>query len=574
MNTNTTLELRQLDSTHVYSNGDYTCKLGADITINQGDQIFVKQVYLDNKDESVLFFKDDITLEIKNVVYITDWLVTADKTFVNDSGTAFTSNTTCGRYIPYKRVGPIEIPNGYVNIINYKYNIDIPEGSTFPGIPLSYSYKNATGGDETFTTTGIPEIVGPYTAIFTDTFASPIVALVNTMDSTGLLPPFITKIGPTTDGTPPMGYKYQPFEFTTNISIKAGSYYPDELSFYISQKLSTQNPKSDDFQNLLQSNFIQTSQQYDNGSIAPDNDPNQLTNPYQTLFIGVDAPYAFTFAPDKNYYIGATQMALQYDQANSRFQWTFTHTPMYDDNGTNICVRFVNRLGNTYDQRPITDNGGVLFTGLSATVDSTGESYDFWNAIMGFDLSTLVINPFFSTGPMMWGKQGWFTGFFSLEGLNYGTSAITGYWGADALVVKQPTTWYSYPSFSTLEAPLCSTITSTTVINAVESTVDLANKFSHYIISCDLNFMTDTYIASEQNYRNFNSIVSKYYAYSSYTYASTDASIIYTHQGPPAQLKDIHIRVLRPDKSLDPLLENDNTVIISIIKAPPQQVKA
>jgi hypothetical protein len=171
---------------------------------------------------------------------------------------------------------------------------------------------------------------------------------------------------------------------------------------------------------------------------------------------------------------------------------------------------------------------------------------------------------------MFWGYKGYFKGMLNTSVIIPESNLVTGSWGADALVIKQKDLWYKAPDFNSLPNELTSSITATTVINATRSTVELADKFSHYIISLDLNFMTDTYISAEQNYRNFNSIVSKYYAYGSYTYAASDSSIIYTHQGVPAMLKDISVRVLRPDKTLDPRIESDNTVIVSIIKAPPQ----
>jgi hypothetical protein len=572
MNTNTTLELRQNDAIAVYSNGSYSCKLGVPVTINTGDQIYVKQVYLDNKDDGVIFIPEDITIHIENVVYITDWFTATDKSFVQTTGVPENPAViTADRYIPYKKESNQPIPNGVVNYTRYNYQVDIPAGDTVPQITFSYSYKNSNGVTTTYTSPTVGPFVGPISEVYTDIFAPPLRAFVNTLETTGLLPPFFVPIGPVTDGTPPTGDLYTPFIFKTDIPIKAGNYNPDEISFLISQNLNTQKLNSEYYPNIIVSSFFHTSNEFDINKQDP-TDPN-IQNPYQTLFVGPNFALGLTFTAGANYLVGASQMALQYDSVNSRFQWTFLHTPMYDDNGQTIVVRFVNELGSPDFSNPIavTENGGVLFTDLSATVDSTGVPYDFWSGQLGFDLNTILVNPFVDEGPMMWGYGGYFKGMLSTALIISGTNLVTGYWGADALVIKQKDLWYKGPDFNALPNELTSSITATTVINATQSTIELADKFSHYIVSLDLNFMTDTYITAEQNYRNFNSIVSKYYAYGSYTFASTDASIIYTHQGVPCLLKDISVRILRPDKSLDPKLEPDNTVIVSILKAQPQE---
>jgi hypothetical protein len=570
MNTNTTLELRQADAL-VYNNGDYNCKLGAPVTINSGDQIYVKQVYLDNRDDGVIFIPEDITLHIANLVYITDWFTANDKNFVDTTGTPITPAViTADRYIPYKKESNQPIPNGVVNYTRYNYQVNIPEGATVPQLTLSYTYKNAENETKTHTSPTVGPFVGPISEVYTDVFVPALRAFIDTLEPTALLPPFFVPIGGETDGTPPVGDLYTPFIFQTDIKLKAGNYNPDEISFLISQYLNTQNIHNEWFNNILSSSFFHTSNEFDNGSTDP-TDPN-TSNPYQTLFVGPKFGRGLTFNAGANYLIGASQMALQYDSVNSRFQWTFMHTPMYDDNGQTIVVRFVNELGTPDFSSPtaVTENGGVFFTNLAATVDSTGLDYDFWSGQLGFDLNSLLVNPFADVGPMLWGYRGYFKGILNDSVLIPESNLVTGYWGADALVIKQKDLWYKAPDFNTLPNELTSSITATTVINATRSTVELADKFSHYIISLDLNFITDTYISAEQNYRNFNSIVSKYYAYGSYTYASSDASIIYTHQGVPAMLKDISVRVLRPDKTLDPKIESDNTVIVSIIKAPPQ----
>ena len=49
--------------------------------------------------------------------------------------------------------------------------------------------------------------------------------------------------------------------------------------------------------------------------------------------------------------------------------------------------------------------------------------------------------------------------------------------------------------------------------------------------------------------------------------AESDAAIQYVHSGSPIQLKSVHVRLLKSDKKLDINLGEDNTIIISIIKA-------
>jgi hypothetical protein len=282
------------------------------------------------------------------------------------------------------------------------------------------------------------------------------------------------------------------------------------------------------------------------------------------MYISTDNSLRFEIAEGKNYFIGSSQIALEYDTDSNKMVFQFLHFPMYDNvSGTNISVRY--QYYNNLDTNPIiatAKNGGILLTGLSS-VDATGNSTNFWTDVLGFDLGVICVNS----------HAGYLTTVLGLSGLTqtlgpttHGINMTTGFAGIDTIVVKNQSKFYlEEPLTSFDDNILSSTINNTIALEASTTVQQLINRYSHYIIQTDIVFRNS--FTGINSYTNMNGIISKWYSSNNYTFSDGDGAIEYVHSGQPVFLKSVKVRILSSDKTIDPELGSDNTVFFQIIKA-------
>ena len=572
-----TIELRQADAYNVNANGDYECNLSKDVTISEGDTVLITHAFVDSVKESNINITDNLTLTIQSGVYFTDWLQLTGN-FINNQGIeipcggATANSPSFRRFIPYLGIDAGAL-TGYSNYTGYEYKIDYT-GNNEPAFPITYSYLDYMNRPQSFHTQ-FPALTRKVNTTYTDTFN--IVAKTGSLKVVSPSSTVFAEIGTTLLG--PVGNAitnklYQPFVFTTEISLPKGVYSPQQITTYISEQLSSANLGPNvSSQTMSQSKFLFAATDFDNGKDNPDGAKNPTTNlpiplTEQTTFISDDGLLSYQFPIGAGRFIGTSQIALEYDSTADKFNFTYCHSPMLDaTTGANQCVRFLHRglLANG-DVNGITDNGGIYFNSLTAK-NSRGVNVDFWAGLLGFDLNSICVG----TQPSISNNYG-LEGLISLsDPLVEGVNITSGYYGLDAGIVRGAGTWYNrqtVPSSPTEGANngICSTINTTNAIYSSKTLDELLNKFSHYILQTDLGFYNNAFIGS-QWYRNINGIISKYYVYGSYAMAESDAAIQYVHSGSPIQLKSVHVRLLKSDKKLDINLGEDNTIIISIIKA-------
>ena len=569
-----TLELRQKDSRRVVANGDYEVQLGREITIENGDMIAVKQAFIDTTREGNIIIPD-LTLTIQNGVYFTDWIkdTTAKPTYWNEDNTANASATVavsagCAKFIPYKTRE--FIPSTATQLIEgFTYNIDFT-GSQEPSFTITYQYNDVDDKPIILHTT-FPPLSGRVHQTYVDKF--------NVICKTGtfqLVSPNAayfaefgtTPVGPVIGPNPSTIDIFEPYIFNTNIQLAAGSYTPTEISLLISEKLSQNNLNyaAPQFSNPIQSNFIWAAQNFDSGKPEPDGSVDENGDPITigtngTIFIANDGTFSTKFIPDQTYLIGSSQIALEFDTNTNSFVWQFLHMPMYDGGtGSNISVRYLQFNLDSGNLVAAANNGGIFFTGLSATT-ADNNAYDFWEGVLGFDVASICAttlpyktNVFNQTGRT-----------YLVEPLVTGQHITDGYFGLDSGIVKGATTFYKSAVVPATQAGLSSTINNTINIEAVKNVTQLLTKFSHYIIQTDLAFSNNNYIGSD-NYRTFNAVVGKYFSYSTYTYGDPSTGISYVHNGGTQTIKSIKVRLLKPNKILDENLGDDSTVILQLIK--------
>lgn len=565
MSSNTIIELRQADAINVVSNGNYECALAKAITIEDGDVVQMKAAFIDavKSNENLIIIDEDLSLQIVNGIYITDWLATDDKTnYTLPDGSITTTNKQMGQdFIPNKQISITDDPSLIV-ASGYEYFYDVVDSDK--SFTITYQYFDYTNSPRTFQTT-FPAVGGQGTYI--DYFN-----IVLKIGSFQILSPTadyfeklnISPIKLITIPGPVELELYEPFLFTTNFFLPAGSYSPTDLSLYVSEQLSKNNVGPNKyFSGLINSPFMKISSNFDAGEPSPDGqldengDPVILAN--NTYFIASDLSSCFQFVSGKNYYIGSSEISLEFNQDLNKFTFTFLHQPMLDDTGTDISVRYMPYPTIAGKNMAIAKNGGIFFSSLTAKKVSDNTIFNFWEGILGFDVGNLTVK----YGPVQNGILG-LEGSVKSVNIIDGITTTNGYFGLNSAVEKT-SSWYSMPTISSL----VSTIDNTVSIDAAQGISEVLNTYSHFILDMNMKFNNE-FIGKDVNY-NVQSIVSRYYNFGSYAFGDTSGSIQYIHHGMPIILKSIRCRVLNSDKQIDTELGNDNTIFMQIIKGDSMQ---
>jgi len=76
MNNNIIIQAREKDALITYGNGNYETRFSTPIKIEQGDQLTIKNCFIDQSvaNEDHLNIPYDLTLNISNYVYVRDWV--------------------------------------------------------------------------------------------------------------------------------------------------------------------------------------------------------------------------------------------------------------------------------------------------------------------------------------------------------------------------------------------------------------------------------------------------------------------------------------------------------------------
>jgi hypothetical protein len=599
MSKSTILELRQKDSKRVNLNGDYETTFNSGVVdIQEGDIVTLKSAYIDTTFQNQFNFDNDQLLNIEFCPYITDWSRGQDKTgWQNNVADDNPDFVTGAIYSPYKKIVAGNLnPEVYqlVTEINYwlsSLSAPNPDSVTFTFNYLDYNdtprqliktyppgyFSNGSYGDKIVTdkTTAVLIRAGSF---------KPTSDTLNREFENAELDPnkgyfFLTFGEPTAD-------LYEPYLLNAQIVIPKGSYTPEELGQILTEKMasnrSTNNP------GIFNNPFVFPVNVFDVGKPDPEQPSENIQEEVyyynQTGYNKLDPipdgestgdalTNRFYFQPNSSTLIGSSQISFQYDGI-SKFQILYLHTPIYDDlTGATISCRYL-RQGSNFGEEERRGNiytcarhSGIFFTSLTSIDAVTLKPTRFWENL-GFDLGSLCPQKI-STQILeeKFGEEGIWSYYNLIDGIN----VTNGYVGLDSAIKKTKNDW-----FSVVDVPndddvgFESTIQATTIINASLTLPQVFNPYSHFLISCDLNYTSD-YIGGDSMWTKISSIVSKYYSYGTYTSGDGSASIQYTHTGAPIYLKNARIRILTPDKTIDPELGPDNTIMMEIIKPITQQ---
>ncbi len=350
----------------------------------------------------------------------------------------------------------------------------------------------------------------------------------------------------------------------TQFTLQPGTYDPDSLCEIINENMTRINPTNGFpfnansplssvgyFQNVVYGNAGGVV----NKLVFVPNDGNNLVIPRVTS--------EYARPPNNDLFTGASQFEIAFDENTKKFEFSYLHTPFYYQ--THPAVQIFKANDPNLTVYEVGNQSGIFFQGLTATT-TQGKSTNFWS-LLGFDVTQTpnLIQKFTyeekddAQNP---GKKI----LVPLTGFEFGLNVTRGLITTDTAIVKDS------PLVPFHDNPINSTATvdETTAITAGISVLDNDDKFGYFIVEIGHKLKNNFY-TQENNYRNFQQVVSRYFVQNSYTSGTSDGSLIYTHDGEPTLLQSFRCRILNSDKELANNIGEDNTVHLVLVRAPQPQ---
>ena len=557
---NIILQASEKKSKNVYNNGDWDTRFDEPISIEEGDQVFIDKVFIDNTVANVdhMKIKDDLTLKIVSMIYTQDWLTDAaqyrsqiitDSTYPNCKPFILAEQSAGpvnGKMLTNVMLEPIDRTQHWGGFtFNLKYYL--PGTTTYGEKQIKIPRYITTKTVQTFPINIVIDVnISPNNPT-TDASTIQLMKLNN------------TQINSYDYGDPVTSTFLSPVQYTNTIVIKAGDYDPINLATEITTKLSINNATgSVKFDDFLESPYLKLSGQVIGNDIE-----------YSKWFVGEDANMIIRRKNVNNeYYVfGSNQMALVWDPDTMRMKFEYVHMPYYDTTG-NISINYIQVVKPVPnpDQlyTAITGVGGVLFSHLSAT-DTKGNSVDFWEGVLGFDLSTLLTTFTHDTAPRIYtdvitaATTTTLIGFKTslTKSLNYTQNTLD----IDGAIDKKNFTMKA-PSLNNyiVESSNTTQIIGDRVYNETDP-------YGYYLIELDGKYSSNL-ISEGTSSHKIQGIVSKYNTLASYTSGSSEVAISYIHRSKvPIYMDSCRVRILNSDGTLAENVGPDNTVFIRVQKA-------
>jgi hypothetical protein len=624
---NIIIECREAEAQVNNNAGDWSTKIQEHVVVEEGDEINIRNVFIDTEatESEKIVIPFDIELQMANYKYLIDWTfldqnhVEAYKdNGINPKSNIFPNREKCLKfaateptgvdifaYMDDCKNGRPEGPQGqkFVSTGQAYILTEQPKNMTtdlvvevflapksssadFGNCILQIKYVDPQGDDRErhvmvplFQAGKGSQIVQPYIlckentertySLFASGDSKSPLTLRNTVFQSELVetqnnkPTCLLKIG------------------RDSITVPKGNYDPDDLTVLLNREMNKNKQPSPAY---IDSPYM---------SLIISNEPNN------SLFWGIEDVNAFPFkiasrddpfSPGDvitNYYVGASKLELAYIPSSKQFSWNYMHMPYYD--GPSEATAF-------YDLRTqvqVTKNAGIMWESLQAVNKTTGEPFDFWSNILGFELQG-VNNIQAEVKYTYQNYEGADTLKPDIQNYENGKTVTGGFSGIDAGILKtSPTTDFESadiaPFFaSPLDIPgatskvsganptlrsatptngLPSTVTKTDPIIGLVSSLNHQDSYGYFLLEVQAKFRNE-FIGKENNFNFIKSIISRFYSIDSYTSGNAQDSIVYIHKGEPMLLDSFNIRVLEPDKQLATNIGNDNSVYIQVIKPP------
>ena len=327
--------------------------------------------------------------------------------------------------------------------------------------------------------------------------------------------------------------------------IASGLYTPTSLAIEITKQLTMANSPQSGGGTLPDQDFsIQIStypQAFDFMTfvkMVPDNDPTLCQMAYGDYYSyvepdGVNLEYS--------YFTGAKLVEVTYNnQGNNKFEFTYLHTPSYDDNG-NMQISFA---GGNFNQG-ITRESGCMFLDM--------QPREFWTSL-GFNIPAMIPtfddytneNPqilYFDNNKMT--TEALFT-LDDLYGAKFGGVANAGMYARHivaAAKISNYTRGMSADQFYSFK------------------------RLSPFVLIEFITNYNGMYLTGSDKSRFISAVVSRNYTQNNYITGYSDSSIVYEHKGESFALSNIRTRILNPDtKDVEFDIGGNNYIILNIIK--------
>ena len=565
------LKLREAEASTKKSNADFKVELNRTMKLREGDELNIKSVYLDTIASSgeLIEVDDDVNIEMDMVRYIVNQpsdqtypapnAGTRMKEYVPVNATAAASGDG-GLYIACTRA---TTPANVEKVKKVKYNVDHRSNRMVGGLTLQFSYTRIDGTTGThslrivrekanfYPKDGKEDDIGIKIAGESFTLVSPD---RETIKKHGIDPASVNIVYE--EVKPNAGEVVaEPIIHKLRMTIAKGVYAPTQLATLITDEMTKidkngpigNNPASALYpvHNPFLATIIQQTQA-DNNLFFCRTDGGQLIR-YNQFGVGQLADTA-----NEDRFLGASQVALQYDEDHKKMEFSILHTPVYVA-GTGAGNDAIPGLEyTTYGL----DNkySGVAFTSLSPQ--------NFWNKL-GLDNCTAS----YTSSETIINDVGGIIGanvFPITMALNDGVNITGGFESIDTPVQKN----------ADFRNPHATGEVATNATIPIFGETKFANNYAnegYYFVELTLGVLQSLvggYGSNGFNSSKIHSIVGTYFQNNNYTSDNGVGSIPYVHKGEDVLISGIGIRILNAEGQVpaDNEIGEHNTIFLQLTK--------
>ena len=586
------IELKQEDlNTSVTRNGNYECNITQNLTLNQGDQIMLKNAFIDSSalDTSSLILTREIELTIQFIRYTSDLFVPSEGTHPFDKDVdgeklwvppptglpLFDCIETSAGAVDKKAISIYifrdilseDLKWGYSQTITYEY-----EDWSDTGLKLRKHFN-------------LPALITPADGELWARYVIDVDFHIKEGTFKDITPASVkntagySSISINLD-TPNAAKTYIPKQQQKKLKIAPGTYSPSDLAGLISEG----------FQKARAGQFVYTGPPIQNTLIQP---IGKKLYDYETFlasakggFIDPIGEVGFLFnildsSKDDTFNVltGTSQFGFDYDTTLNKFFFSDIHTPLYTEKGAlrlEVGAWSYDQSDKPYFQPDMqtgipsytyykNTSGGILFNSLTAEYTDTGEIYDFWQGQLGFDTNAMTVDESYLNVQVFFPYEGNFPSYttYSIPNadiVQFGTNATAPEVIMTDLVEKTTSAYIPYNTFEV-------TPTNTAKIYANRQVFEGNQITGFYYIDVIAEFQ-NTLLQQTQATKHTVALVSNYFNNQSVTTGTSSDSIIYTHQGQPLVLSTFTVNILDQDRNNPPIGPN-NYIFLDIVNNQP-----
>lgn len=620
------IELKENDSlkTTDEKNGEYSISLKKNLTLNNGDELVIKNVFIDTIASSggLIVLEEDTTATISfcrgfafNTDIVNDTTGTAVNTLKEPDNEGYRQNlnianrdirhgqcflereadgTKRGDGFVYYQLEEKTVAGGnnFIQANNIRFVSDISSkgySGHYGGVAIAFAIKGLDGkvhdfsiqllnSDATESGKATVQPLGVNSFVYDTSWkgdgrgylngAIEVITSEDTLQHHNLSADFDFSVG----ATPiPAGDIFNLKQEQISFTIQRGAYDPNDLARIITDNcVKIPNPPSQ-FDSTDTQVFPFSSPLY-----GLSNNDNGTAN---IFFLSSDSEVLLNlnFGVNNRPVCGCNQFSFIFDEDTRTFKFVSLHTPYFVDissggqSNLQIGTKYSNRGNDTNDEKvPFMDTkrGDIIIMGLSA-VDENGGEVDFWFGKLGLNPNILATGhqnyQDFKYQPA--GNPGTPTVTVKIPslGLENGVDVTDAFIGADAIMPNN----IFVPTTAQYTAEIKFANLMTTPIFGLKTLGQITDTQGYFLIEIS-GFNNDVRVIGESDIgANISAIVSRYYASTAYTNGYIQDAISYIHKGDPITLSDFKIRILDPGHQVSTDIGNDSSVFLMINRATP-----